>query len=788
MTEQSKFRNRMIFLYILMTFSAAGARARAAPSNEELYQALPAPEAVCADHFNDFLHSDFDDDADYRVLEVGGQPFTEALEVAVHRLPASEQRVNLTLVSQEPLQDDEILLLSFYARRVDAANGQASFLLQHNGDPWTQYVSWRVDIGNEWRRYYLPFSIQVWRGMGAERPVPPPMDGDAHTFGRGEVRFRLCLGSTVQTLQFADVHLANYRQQVSGTEFPITLEPGAGMISVPPENEFSAGPAWIPDILGRSVNEDPYLPDFSYAGFAFGEIWPPVIDPGETSLTVTAFGAVPDDGLDDTIALQNALTAAHGVSGPVCVAFPPGKFHIREILFVRRSHMRLKGAGSGPEGTILAVTRPMADMIRPPMIREMEEAIREENLTTGYGEPYSPFSWTGGVIWLGRNSAGPGEAVLTETLGTGLRGAHAVGVGDASRLTPGMIVGLRYYDDSPGNPLREHVFGCTSLDLPMGFGEELPEEPEVWQYLTVDSVQEQEVRFKEPLNHDIQSGWRGELRESHFLTHLGVDSLCIEFPEAVYAGHHIEAGYNAIYTNAVAHAWISNVRIVNSDSAIIVDSSKNVTVQEIGISGRDGHYSLMAADSDQILFRDFTISARACHNPSFNTYSRTCVYSGGNVCWPMLDQHCGMNHQNLMEDLVLTGPARQLWTHGGSESRRPAHGAGNTFWNLRLEPANSLPVVAPGIGDGPNAIFVGWRTRAELLFPYGPFAHAEGMGRADMAVPSLHDYQLSGRLGGNHDCSADGDKDADVDGFDLWYLIQKGGNQCLPDLALSFGR
>lgn len=35
-----------------------------------------------------------------------------------------------------------------------------------------------------------------------------------------------------------------------------------------------------------------------------------------------------------------------------------------------------------------------------------------------------------------------------------------------------------------------------------------------------------------------------------------------------YPGHLQEPGYNALHFNGVTHGWVSNVRILNSDSAI----------------------------------------------------------------------------------------------------------------------------------------------------------------------------------------------------------------------------
>lgn len=251
--------------------------------------------------------------------------------------------------------------------------------------------------------------------------------------------------------------------------------------------------------------------------------------------------------------------------------------------------------------------------------------------------------------------------------------------------------------------------------------------------------------FKEPLNHDIQSGWSGQLKTRAWFPEMGVEGIAIEFPNVHYAGHHIEEGYNGIFIKDGLNCWVRDVKITNSDSGIIIETSKNVTVQNVVIDGRGGHYALMTADSDQVLFRDFQSDTQTCHSLSFNTASRTAVYTHGRVNAVSFDQHNGMNHQNLMEDLDVVGETRDIWVHGGNDSERPTHGAFNTFWNLRFSPAGQVPVQGTSIKDGPNAYMIGLSTDALLMFTYGPDAYTEGLGRRDLAVQSLYDYQLTRR-------------------------------------------
>ncbi len=159
-----------------------------------------------------------------------------------------------------------------------------------------------------------------------------------------------------------------------------------------------ASEPWLPAILEEGSAE--YLPDYSFAGYRWGE--KPLPRPPVT-FSVADFGAYPDDDVDDTAAFRSALEAADREKGTVVIAVPAGRFHLSEVLFLDRSHLVLRGAGPGAGGTVLAFTRPLERMQVP----EETEKLRRELRRTGKKEGnryFSPFAWTGGVLWI-RNPA-----------------------------------------------------------------------------------------------------------------------------------------------------------------------------------------------------------------------------------------------------------------------------------------------------------------------------------------------------------------------------------------------
>jgi len=505
---------------------------------------------------------------------------------------------------------------------------------------------------------------------------------------------------------------------------------------------------WMPEILDeqggsaqvQSLNSrpPPYLPDFSYAGYRWGE--EPLPDPAGTVIRVTEFGAVPNDGNDDTDAIQRALGEAHGTSGPVTVQFPSGRLIVREVLLLERSNLVLRGAGKNE--TELYFPRPLTELETP---REYEDPLDRD---------FSPFSWRGGVVWT-RNPQADEQRRLGQLV-AGRRGHHTVKTQAPVNLEEGEVVQIKWANrEGKSSSLLHHVY-CTSA---VEFGRNLYEgqAPVVaTQEVTIEEVQGEIVRIKEPLLHDLRPRWGATMYTIDHLKEVGIEGMRIAFPENVeYAGHHQEAGYNGLYLTDLKHSWVRDVAVEHADSGILSSHLKNVTIKNVVAGrGRWGHYSIHLGDVYGVLVTDFKLGP-TLHNPSFNTRSRGNVYSDGYVQSPILDQHMGINHQNLFDNLRTryNEPDDRLFLSGGSDSRwGPVAGAFNTFWNIQVSVRNASksPVrMQPLQAGAPYARLVGMRGEKKAIeFEYGPAAYIEGKNRDGIAVESLYDYQRERRLSG----------------------------------------
>jgi hypothetical protein len=503
---------------------------------------------------------------------------------------------------------------------------------------------------------------------------------------------------------------------------------------------------WMPEILGQEAqlmeegdkpkSETRYLPDYSYAGYRWGEGSLPA--PRGTVIKTTEYGVSPDDGTDDTEALRRALREAHTVEGPVVVRLPQGRLHLCEILFLERSNIVLKGKGSGDDGTTFVVTRSLREMNVP-------EAY-ESRLSTGT----SQFSWQGGVFWV----RAPAEERRTTkqkiaTARVGRRGHRVFYLERSGGIETGDILRIRWFNRSgKDSSLLRHVY-CSS-DLSYGGHLVNPQQDLISQEVTVTEVDGRRITVKEPLLHDIRPLWTVDVTSPQFLEEVGITGIRIVFPDTEYAGHHKEAGYNGLYLNNVAHGWVRDVTVENVDTGIIFSGpTKTVTARGIQVKGRGGHHGILVRGYG-ILVEDFAIHTNFLHSLSFGTGARGSVYTDGYAWMAKLDQHRGVNHQNLYGNLeveYLEPLPQPLFRHGGSRSRwGPTAGAFNTFWNVqvRVEKAGNRPVWTIGKeSEAPHGRIVGLHSISppRLDIEYGPEAYIEGMNRSGIAVPSLYDYQ-----------------------------------------------
>jgi len=450
-----------------------------------------------------------------------------------------------------------------------------------------------------------------------------------------------------------------------------------------------------------------YTPDWSFAGYRGGAALP---NRAPATHQISDFGAVAGDGKDDTRAIVEALRTLQSVEGPVVLEFEEGIYDLSDILFLERSELVLRGAGS--ERTTLRFSRPLLEMKTPERIAALKRYLHANDKKVD-GHWFSEFSWTGGVIWsrlpTGDQIAfdGPGPLLgPSASVVTGRRGEREVLVEGEHDYIKGETVVMRWFNtEGEDSELVRHVLGLEGRS----FGARLTEDPDrvlVEQALTISEAAGARLRVEPALLHDARVGWKTQIARVERLDEVGLEGFSIQFPDVDYGGHHLEAGFNGLHLNDLRDSWVRDVRIGNADSGVLTDRSDRLTLKKIRVVGRPGHYGIHLGSVNAVLVEDFDIAPEFAHSISFNSRCSGSVFFEGTVRDGALDQHRGFNHQNLFDSIVAieSDETSRLFDHGGARYWGPPHGAFNTFFGIDVrfaEPSSDSAQVGSVKGAGP---------------------------------------------------------------------------------------
>jgi hypothetical protein len=509
-----------------------------------------------------------------------------------------------------------------------------------------------------------------------------------------------------------------------------------------------------------------YLPDFSYAGYHFGESQIPEAE-GKI-INAVDFGIIANDGLDDSKALLKAIKAATETEGNVILQLPAGRIILSEVLYIERSNFVLRGTGSGENGTEIYCPRPMMYLKNPESLAELREYLttfdkRQREPENNVDLPFSQYAWSGGFIW----TQIPGERVksyldkyepvpnVLAKVSSGNMGEHIINVSDVKGLKVGDIVELQLFN-------KEGENGEIITDLykgakvkPGSHHWKFPKLPIVRQQVEITKISNSKITIKTPLTIAIKPSYQAQLVEWKHLNEVGIEHIRFTFPDIPRVAHHVEPGNNAIFLTRVFNSWVKDVTITNADSGILGEEISNVTVQDIVTDGNHmGHYTVTLGGVHNVLVKNLKIYNKTVHPLSFNTFATKNVYQNCEIfADALLDQHSGANHQNLFDHITVhINPDKNnsylLFGGGGADYWKPSHGPFSTFWNLnvQVEKPSDKSVLLYGMKDGPFARIIGVNGNAKFEVKYEPDAYIEFLNMPLEQIPSLYDYQLKKRL------------------------------------------
>ena len=498
--------------------------------------------------------------------------------------------------------------------------------------------------------------------------------------------------------------------------------------------------SWEPKILTKANTL--YFPDFSYAGYHWGEKNIP--DFKAKIFNVRHYGAIPNDDIDDTAAVKSALKAAHKYQGSAVILFPAGRFIISDILHIQKSHLVIRGHGGHTKSsTSLLISRPLMEISKLPdtINKTMDFIIRENKRTNG--KYYSPVSWTGGFIWA--NSPSKNQKKIVARITSGQQGKHLLTYNSLKTIKTGTTMELVWCHSHCQGPdsLLKHAIDQQHVKIGSQT-EKMVSQGLIKQTVTIVEVKDDVIKIKEPLLHNIIPDWGVSLEHYNSIQEVGIESLQIIFPDTAYKGHLQEDGYNAIYFTKTSHSWIRDIYIKNADTGININKSKNITIEKITLKGRKGHYSIVLSNSNDILVKNFNLYSKTRHGPSVGTASRRNVFTDGVIHNSPIDQHMSLNEQNLFDNLkFVLYDAGSLFQHGGDSDRGPTSGAFSVFWNIEIQFDKNPDIT---LKNAPSARLVGIHGSKKIKLNYKPNAYIEGLNQPQLQPASLYQYQLKNRL------------------------------------------
>ena len=521
-----------------------------------------------------------------------------------------------------------------------------------------------------------------------------------------------------------------------------------------------------PKILSDSkVN---YLPDFSYAGYHFGESQIP--NAAGKVINATDYGVKANDGLDDTKALLKAVKAANATDGNVILQLPAGRIILSDFLYIERSNFVLRGTGSGETGTEIYCPRPMMYFKDPESLAELREYLttfdkRQREPENNVDLPFSQYAWSGGIIW----TQVPNERVKSyldqyepssnalAKVNSGNMGEHIISVSEVKGLKVGDIVELQLFNkDGENGEIIKDLYKGASVK-PGSHHWKFPKLPIVRQQVEITKISNSKITIKTPLTIAIKPSYQAQLVEWKHLTEVGIEHLRFTFPDIPRVAHHVEPGNNAIFLTRVFNSWVKDVKITNADSGILAEEISNVTIEDIITDGPHmSHYTVTLGGVHNVLVKNLKIYNKAVHPLSFNTFATKNVYQDCEIfADALLDQHSGANHQNLFDHITVhitpdKNNSYYLFGGGGADYWKPSHGPYSTFWNLNVQVENAAEITKPvllyGMKDGPFARIIGVNGNAKFEVKYEPDAYIEFLNTPMEKVPSLYEYQLKRRL------------------------------------------
>ena len=409
------------------------------------------------------------------------------------------------------------------------------------------------------------------------------------------------------------------------------------------------------------------LNDFSFTGYHFSEKEIPDVSNWNT-ISVTDFGATPNDTTFDDNAIQAAINAAEASGQPTVVYFPAGKYWVSsettktQPITISGSHIVLKGAGKGDGGTEIYADK-----------------FNESKF--GSGSTHYRFMF---------KPTNTDSNDITQVTAEIKKGDFEVQVASTANLSVGQYVDL--FQKTTDN-LEANMPGLTPNTR--------------WTIINRDGIRPFEkhiitkisgntVTFKNPVQLNMPFSSTTVLKTFQTIEEVGVQDILFtsgwkDYPENFvhHANDIVDYAWQAVFFTNVVNGWIKDCHFKDWNEDIFIDRSMAVTVKNIDISGKRGHTSYFSRYSYGVLFENCFDNADQglvngrkgmLHGPGMRWSTTSSVF----LNCPMqpdqsIDAHGSHPYANLLDNIQ----GGKLLGNGGAETSYPNSGPYLTFWNFK---------------------------------------------------------------------------------------------------------
>ena len=404
------------------------------------------------------------------------------------------------------------------------------------------------------------------------------------------------------------------------------------------------------------------LLDFSYAGYDFGERGVPSVD-SYVVFNVQQYGAIPNDGLSDRLAVQAAIDAAAASGQKAVVYFPKGRYDLRPQdspntkITVDADNIVLKGDGCGEGGTEIYMEYPNdvldASLWNTPELITFTRSVKQSD-----------------------------EQLLLATVAADSpRGSHTVTVASTSGLHMGQRILLRLYNNDPELVADE----VKPYDVHTEWSELPQQGVQVTEYHQIQRIEGNTVTFKEPVMHKIEARWGWTLHEHQHHVGCGVEDIAFRGNWQDSFIHHKDAvtdsGFRLLTLHRQINGWVRRCRFIDVSEAVSVMLSANVSVYDCTIEGHQGHSAIRSQASSHVFLGKLTDEPAQYHSIGV---SKTAI---GNVLWrnKTAANSCFESHSSQPRATLIDAcEGGFLPNHaGGDAAAGPNHLADLTLWNYR---------------------------------------------------------------------------------------------------------